>query len=176
MQPRQIESSVRCDTLRGCRPANSPAHIAASLRYKSRAEHNLLVTVISGVAVVRKRHFEPYSCPLPYTGAHSQLWRMRVWAVSDVHTDHAENLAWYLRKPRNTALPRSNFPETNVCRRCERMSGETGSDCMILAGDVSDNLDIFRATLICFTSKYKVNYEQSTLPHSLSSCCQAVLL
>lgn len=57
---------------------------------------------------------------------------MRVWAVSDVHTDYAENLAW-----------------------CDSMSGETGSDCMILAGDVSDNLDIFRATLICFTSKYK---------------------
>jgi 3',5'-cyclic AMP phosphodiesterase CpdA len=46
------------------------------------------------------------------------------------------------------------------------MSGETGSDCMILAGDVSDNLDIFRATLTCFTRKYKVSYEQSRLPGS----------
>lgn len=56
------------------------------------------------------------------------------------------------------------------------MSGETGSDCMILAGDVSDNLDVFRATLICFTRKYKVDYEQNTVPRSLSNCCQAVLL
>ncbi len=92
---------------------------------------------------------------------------MRVWAVSDLHTDYAENLAWYFRKLHNSVLLRSNFPETNVLRRCERMPGETGPDCMILAGGVSDNLDIFRATLICFTRKYKVSYEQSTLPHSL---------
>lgn len=57
---------------------------------------------------------------------------MKVWAVSDVHTDYAENLAW-----------------------CQSLSGNTESDCIILAGDVSDNIDVFKATLLCFTRKFK---------------------
>lgn len=40
--------------------------------------------------------------------------------------------------------------------RCEGLSDEFQSDCLILAGDISDDIDTFRATLLCFTKKYKV--------------------
>eukprot|EP00899_Mesostigma_viride_P009410 jgi/Mesvir1/18470/Mv14321-RA.1 len=56
----------------------------------------------------------------------------RVFAVSDVHTDYKENLEWV-----------------------EQLSNtEYQSDVMIVAGDVSDDLEILRTTLAHFKSKF----------------------
>ena len=52
----------------------------------------------------------------------------RLWALSDVHTDHGENLDWLKR----------------VCARTEfRRDG------LILAGDVSSRFSVLRETLQC---------------------------
>ncbi|CAD7696768.1 unnamed protein product [Ostreobium quekettii] len=50
---------------------------------------------------------------------------MDVYAISDLHTDHEENLAWVKRLPR----------------------GRHGNDVLIVAGDVSDDMRIFRETM-----------------------------
>ncbi|KAK9811554.1 hypothetical protein WJX72_005803 [[Myrmecia] bisecta] len=58
---------------------------------------------------------------------------MRVWAVSDIHTDYKENLEW-----------------------CQQLSDDDyKQDVLILAGDVTDNLDTLRATFECLASKWK---------------------
>ncbi|KAL3153387.1 hypothetical protein ABBQ38_011726 [Trebouxia sp. C0009 RCD-2024] len=56
---------------------------------------------------------------------------MQIWAVSDVHTDYPDNLAW-----------------------CEDLDTHS-EDCLIVAGDISDDVQTFAATLRCFTQKFK---------------------
>lgn len=57
---------------------------------------------------------------------------MRVWALSDVHTDYKENLAW-----------------------CEELSTtEYQNDVLILAGDVTDDLPTLRRTLQLFKQRW----------------------
>lgn len=57
---------------------------------------------------------------------------MKVWALSDVHTDYKENLS-----------------------RCQELGADYSDDAVILAGDVTDDLDIFEATLRCFTEHWQ---------------------
>ncbi|KAK2080575.1 hypothetical protein QBZ16_000429 [Prototheca wickerhamii] len=58
---------------------------------------------------------------------------MRVWAVSDLHTDYKDNMAW----------------AEQLCS-----SRECRQDALIVAGDVSDNLDTLARTLELLTSAY----------------------
>jgi 3',5'-cyclic AMP phosphodiesterase CpdA len=58
---------------------------------------------------------------------------MRIFAISDIHTDHKQNLDW-VRKLAGQVLP-SGLPE--YCRL---------SDVLIVAGDVTHKPDIFRET------------------------------
>ena len=56
----------------------------------------------------------------------------RVWCVSDVHTDHADNLKW-----------------------CESLTRERfGHDALIVAGDVSASDAVLRATLVALTRAF----------------------
>ncbi|KAL6768574.1 hypothetical protein ACKKBF_B11275 [Auxenochlorella protothecoides x Auxenochlorella symbiontica] len=58
---------------------------------------------------------------------------MRIWAVSDVHTDYKDNMAW----------------AEQLCS-----SRETREDTLIVAGDVSDDLPTFRRTMELLTRAY----------------------
>jgi DNA repair exonuclease SbcCD nuclease subunit len=68
---------------------------------------------------------------------------MRVWAVSDIHTDYADNLEWLrqLTSPGGSAA-----------------SGEAAAesfkqDALLLAGDISDSLETLTKTLeMCVTA------------------------
>ena len=61
------------------------------------------------------------------------LMRSRIFAISDVHTDYAENLEYVRRLSRQT-----DFKD----------------DTLICAGDVTDSLDTLRETLQCFTAAF----------------------
>eukprot|EP00884_Botryococcus_braunii_P009223 jgi/Botrbrau1/18301/Bobra.0179s0030.1 len=58
---------------------------------------------------------------------------MRIWAVSDIHTDYKENLDW--------------------CQELDQT--EYKDDVLILAGDVTDNVEKFRRTLESLKSAFK---------------------
>lgn len=58
---------------------------------------------------------------------------MRVWAVSDIHTDYPQNLAW-------------------AQQWCA--GGDFGQDAILLAGDVSDSLDTLTKTLEAFSAAF----------------------
>lgn len=62
---------------------------------------------------------------------------MRVLAVSDIHTDYKANMAW-------------------VEGHCEgrQAQAQQNDDVLIVAGDVSDDLDTFRRTFELFTRVY----------------------
>ena len=61
---------------------------------------------------------------------------VRVYAISDIHTDYKENLAW-------------------VERHCSEVSQDIEEETVIIvAGDVSDDLGIFRKTFELLTSAY----------------------
>ena len=61
------------------------------------------------------------------------IMRSRIFAISDVHTDYAENLAYVRRLSKQT-----DFKD----------------DTLICAGDVTDSLDTLRETLQCFTAAF----------------------
>ena len=61
------------------------------------------------------------------------IMRSRIFAISDVHTDYAENLA-YVR----SLAKQTDFKD----------------DTLICAGDVTDSLDTLRETLQCFTAAF----------------------
>lgn len=60
---------------------------------------------------------------------------MKVYAVSDVHTDYPENLSW-------------------VDVLCAKRSSPT-DDCLIVAGDVADDTTVFRKTFQRLRESYK---------------------
>jgi len=57
---------------------------------------------------------------------------MRLWAVSDLHTDFAENQRWVAN------LSRVDYQQ----------------DCVIIAGDISDKFDILEQTLLAFCERF----------------------
>ena len=59
----------------------------------------------------------------------------RIWCVSDVHSDHGENLKW--------------------CQGLEP-GGRLSQDTIIVAGDLTPRLSLFRETLLCFKRSFKV--------------------
>lgn len=63
---------------------------------------------------------------------------VRVYAISDVHTDYKENLAWVEQH----------------CSEVGETSGESDETVIIVAGDVSDDLVTFRRTFELLTSAY----------------------
>ncbi|MCJ1425709.1 hypothetical protein MMC29_003609 [Sticta canariensis] len=78
----------------------------------------------------------------PRTGSRSRLRRparqlvtqaMRVWSVSDIHSDYKENLAWI----ENLSLD------------------EYQDDTLIVAGDVSDSPDVIRQSLKLFCERWR---------------------
>eukprot|EP01026_Neomeris_dumetosa_P042521 TRINITY_DN3547_c0_g2_i1.p1 TRINITY_DN3547_c0_g2~~TRINITY_DN3547_c0_g2_i1.p1 ORF type:complete len:371 (+),score=33.35 TRINITY_DN3547_c0_g2_i1:154-1113(+) len=59
--------------------------------------------------------------------------QMKFWAVSDLHTDYVDNYKW-----------------------CQSLSTEKyQDDCLIVAGDVTDDLDKLRRTLVCLKERFK---------------------
>jgi UDP-2,3-diacylglucosamine pyrophosphatase LpxH len=60
----------------------------------------------------------------------------RIWALSDVHTDRAQNMRWIHGLKNDDSECYSN-------------------DTLILAGDISDNIDIVRATLASLQRTFK---------------------
>ncbi|CAI7779699.1 unnamed protein product [Closterium sp. NIES-53] len=63
----------------------------------------------------------------------------RVYVVSDIHTDHAENMEWVER----------------LAATCQRSEGSRkGRDVLILAGDVTDNLEVLSRTFQLLTSAF----------------------
>ena len=58
----------------------------------------------------------------------------RVFAISDVHADFAVNLTWI------NALSKVDFKE----------------DCLIIAGDISDNMMTLRSCLESFVKRFEV--------------------
>lgn len=70
--------------------------------------------------------------------------RMRVWAVSDIHTDYADNLEW-LRQ-----LTSSDGSAVGGGAASGGGSSDAGSfkqDALLLAGDISDSLETLTKTL-----------------------------
>eukprot|EP01023_Acetabularia_acetabulum_P023826 TRINITY_DN23164_c0_g1_i1.p1 TRINITY_DN23164_c0_g1~~TRINITY_DN23164_c0_g1_i1.p1 ORF type:complete len:370 (-),score=38.91 TRINITY_DN23164_c0_g1_i1:977-2086(-) len=58
---------------------------------------------------------------------------MRFWAVSDLHTDYADNYLW-----------------------CQNLStNDFTEDCLIVAGDVTDDLDKLKRTLVCLKERFR---------------------
>ena len=69
---------------------------------------------------------------------------MRVWAVSDIHTDYADNLEW-LRQ-----LTSSDGSAAGGGAASGGGSSDAGSfkqDALLLAGDISDSLETLTKTL-----------------------------
>lgn len=58
---------------------------------------------------------------------------MRIFAISDVHTDYTQNLEWI------KALSNSNYK----------------NDVIIVAGDISQQINLIKSTLTMLKSKFK---------------------
>ncbi|KAI8102062.1 hypothetical protein M9434_007121 [Picochlorum sp. BPE23] len=69
---------------------------------------------------------------------------VKVFAISDVHTDYKENLAWI----------ESHCQEVRGLDHGQSTSQEEEERVLIVAGDVSDDLDIFRTTFEHLVSAY----------------------
>ena len=91
--------------------------------------------------------------------------RLELCAVSDLH-EGVGRLRCSLRLREKLSLVRLHstcvlirpvvlFLTVIVCR-CQGLTCSHQSDCLIVAGDVSDNLDTFEATLKCLAGKWKV--------------------
>lgn len=87
---------------------------------------------------------------------------MKVWALSDVHTDYRENLqrcratSCYMLSCLYWLDP--TYKLHTDPSRCQGLDNDFSSDAVILAGDVSDDVDTFVATLHCFKTHWQVNH------------------
>lgn len=69
---------------------------------------------------------------------------MRVWAVSDIHTDYADNLEWLRRL---TQQGRAGGSMRGSSSSGSRASGPFSEDVLLVAGDVSDSPETLQTTL-----------------------------
>ena len=84
---------------------------------------------------------------------------MRIYAASDIHTDYKQNMEWcaahiqYLLASSCNMLPLS---AAAACCRLEQhcATEEHFDDVLIVAGDVSDDIKVFRRTFELLTSSY----------------------
>jgi len=84
---------------------------------------------------------------------------MRVWAVSDIHTDYADNMAWLRELAKQQGGSAGGHCGSTANGSGSTASGGNGSspvgeafkqDVLLLAGDVSDAMETLEKTLeIC---------------------------
>jgi 3',5'-cyclic AMP phosphodiesterase CpdA len=85
---------------------------------------------------------------------------MRIYAASDIHTDYKQNMEWCAALVQCAGIQLQHVlllsAAATTCSRLEQhcATEEHFEDVIIVAGDVSDDIQVFRRTFELLTSAY----------------------